>query len=85
MASVDDLMVGHDYLADAGHTPFWGVGRHVLGSQVFDYWLDPNGFELEHWTDGDQLKASDGGGIASLAELLSVQWGMKMPPLPEPI
>ncbi|CAM4187592.1 VOC domain-containing protein [Novosphingobium lubricantis] len=85
VASVDDLMVGHDYLADAGHTPFWGVGRHVLGSQVFDYWLDPNGFELEHWTDGDQLKASDGGGIASLAELLSVQWGMKMPPLPEPI
>lgn len=85
VAGVDDLMAGHDYLAEAGHTPLWGVGRHVLGSQVFDYWLDPYGFELEHWTDGDQLKASDGGGVASLEQLLAVQWGMKMPPLPQPI
>lgn len=84
VAGVDDLMAGHDFLTEAEHTPLWGVGRHVLGSQVFDYWLDPHGFELEHWTDGDQLKTSDGGGVASMEELLSVQWGMPMPPLPGP-
>ncbi|QUD90218.1 VOC family protein [Phenylobacterium montanum] len=79
---LDDLMVGHDYLERAGHKPYWGVGRHVLGSQVFDYWLDPWGHEIEHWTDGDKMRAADGGGIGSLAQLLNVQWGMHMPPIP---
>ena len=32
-----------------------GVGRHVLGAQVFDYWRDPWGHVLEHFTDGDLL------------------------------
>ena len=32
---------------------YWGMGRHFLGSQVFDYWLDINGNEFEHYTDGD--------------------------------
>lgn len=26
------------WLASKGYTPSWGVGRHILGSQVFDYW-----------------------------------------------
>lgn len=30
-----------------------GVGRHILGSQVFDYWQDPSGFKIEHYADGD--------------------------------
>jgi hypothetical protein len=25
----------------------------VLGSQLFDYWYDPDGMEFEHYTDGD--------------------------------
>jgi len=79
---LDDLMAGHDHLKKKGYEQLWGVGRHVLGSQVFDYWLDPWGHEIEHWTDGDQLRASDGGGVASVQELMGVQWGMPMPPLP---
>tara|TARA_A100001391_G_scaffold119260_1_gene81180 strand:- start:26907 stop:27815 length:909 start_codon:yes stop_codon:yes gene_type:complete len=78
-AGVDDLMVGHDYLASKGHKANWGIGRHILGSQVFDYWSDPYGHEVEHWTDGDQLKASDGSGAAGMDVVLGVQWGMKMP------
>lgn len=31
----------------------WGVRRHLLGSQIFDYWYDPSGFTIEHYTDGD--------------------------------
>ena len=31
----------------------WGIGRHIQGSQVFDYWRDPFGNKIEHWTDGD--------------------------------
>lgn len=36
---------------------FWGIGRHILGSQVFDYWYDPFGFEFEHYADGDVYTA----------------------------
>ena len=79
---IDDLMAGHDHLAAAGYDHQWGVGRHFLGSQIFDYWRDPFGNELEHWTDGDQLSAADPPGIASMEELVGVQWGMAMPPLP---
>ena len=41
VADLDDLMRGHQRLKDAGRQAEWGVGRHVLGSQVFDYWRDP--------------------------------------------
>ncbi len=82
---LDDLMAGHDHLKAAGYTPSWGIGRHILGSQVFDYWRDPHGFEIEHWTDGDQLRASDAPGKAGMEQVLGVQWGMQMPgPPPMP-
>lgn len=78
---LDDLMLGHDHLAARGRTAAWGVGRHLLGSQIFDYWRDPWGHELEHWTDGDLFTAADGGNTASLADLLGVQWGQPFPGL----
>lgn len=34
----DVEVLGHDYLRDQGYQNCWGVGRHVLGSQIFDYW-----------------------------------------------
>jgi catechol 2,3-dioxygenase-like lactoylglutathione lyase family enzyme len=80
VADLDDLMRGHDHLAAAGRTPAWGVGRHLLGSQVFDYWRDPFGYKLEHWTDGDLFTADDGSNILSVQDLLAVQWGQPMPP-----
>lgn len=81
VADIDDLMTGHDHLKQAGWCSFWGVGRHLLGSQVFDYWKDPWGHEIEHWTDGDQLRTADGGGIVGLAEVLGGQWGPPNPVL----
>jgi catechol 2,3-dioxygenase-like lactoylglutathione lyase family enzyme len=75
----DDLMTGHDRLKLAQHQPHWGVGRHVLGSQIFDYWRDPWGHTLEHWTDGDLLTAADGSNVSNLPELMAVQWGATMP------
>ncbi len=77
---LDDLMGGHSHLAAADRTPAWGVGRHLLGSQVFDYWRDPWGNTLEHWTDGDLFTADDPSNVASLADLMGVQWGPAMPP-----
>lgn len=75
----DDLMCGHNHLKAAGRVASWGVGRHILGSQIFDYWKDPWGNELEHWTDGDLFAAEDGSHKASLHDLLGVQWGQPHP------
>ncbi|MBP6012936.1 MAG: VOC family protein [Alphaproteobacteria bacterium] len=80
VADFDDLMSGHDVLKEKAYTHQWGIGRHYLGSQIFDYWKDPWGHTLEHWTDGDLLTASWGSRDSSLPELAGVQWGMKMPP-----
>lgn len=80
VADLDDLMLGHQRLKDAGRRSEWGVGRHILGSQVFDYWRDPWGHTLEHWTDGDLFTAADGSGVATLQDLLGAQWGPPAPP-----
>jgi len=79
VVDVDDLMAGHERLTEGGWKAEWGVGRHLLGSQVFDYWKDPWGHMLEHWTDGDLFTAADGSRVAPLPELLAVQWGPTPP------
>lgn len=76
---LDDLMLGHAHLRAKKRTAAWGVGRHILGSQIFDYWKDPWGFELEHWTDGDRFTAADGSNMATVTDLLAVQWGAPHP------
>lgn len=79
VANFDDLMLGHDHLKTKGRNQAWGVGRHVMGSQIFDYWKDPWGHELEHWTDGDLLTASDPPRKMPFQSLLEVQWGAPNP------
>ena len=81
VANIDDLMLGHTYLKQHQRTPAWGVGRHILGSQIFDYWQDPWGHELEHWTDGDLFTSADGSNKSTMQELLAVQWGPLHPML----
>lgn len=79
VANLDDLMLGHQHLKAKGREATWGVGRHVMGSQVFDYWNDPWGRELEHWTDGDLLTAEDPPIVSGFDALLAVQWGSPHP------
>lgn len=80
VADMDDLMAGKDYLTRAGHSHRWGVGRHYLGGQVFDYWSDPWGNYIEHWTDGDLYTADVPMKVADLETALGVQWGPATPP-----
>jgi len=51
----DQQLIGHEWLTSKGYRPSWGVGRHVLGSQIFDYWFDSSGHHVEHYADGDVL------------------------------
>lgn len=71
----DALMQGHYDLKKAGHKHSFVVGKHILGSQVFDYWKDPDGFVLEHFTDGDLFNESNGSHKRGPGDLLGTLWG----------
>ncbi|MBA5639139.1 VOC family protein [Duganella sp. LX20W] len=58
VVDLDALGQGHNVLRANGHRHMWGIGRHVLGSQLFDYWYDPDGMEFEHYADGDVFTAA---------------------------
>jgi hypothetical protein len=34
----DTQVLGHDWLRHKGWENCWGVGRHIMGSQIFNYW-----------------------------------------------
>ncbi len=75
VADFDDLMRGNTHLAGAGYKHQWGIGRHILGSQIYDYWMDPWGHMVEHWTDGDLFNHRTPPNTASLTDLIGSQWG----------
>ena len=52
---LDALAAGGEYLREQGYFRSWGIGRHIQGSQIFDYWRDPDGFLVEHFADGDMF------------------------------
>lgn len=77
VADFDEQLIGHEYLAKRGYESVWGVGRHILGSQIFDYWKDPSGFKIEHYADGD-LVNEDTPTTREVVGPLSV-WGPELP------
>jgi catechol 2,3-dioxygenase-like lactoylglutathione lyase family enzyme len=77
---IDDVCMGHDYLKGFGkYEHMWGIGRHLLGSQVYDYWSDPWGHVHEHWADSDRLNLASGSNLMSADEALRSQWGEAPP------
>ncbi|HEV8016507.1 MAG TPA: VOC family protein [Stellaceae bacterium] len=76
----DDVMMGHEHLRNQNkYRHMWGIGRHRLGSQVYDYWCDPWGRVHEHWTDSDVLNARTPAGLAEAGKGTYAQWGESMP------
>ncbi len=55
VGNLDDLMSGREHLKRNKYRNVWGVGRHFLGGQIFDYWKSPFGLIHEHWTDTDLI------------------------------
>jgi hypothetical protein len=77
---VDAVFKDHEYIARLGkYEHMWGVGRHLLGSQVYDYWCDPWGRVHERWADTDRLNARTPGNLLSAEEGLVSQWGEDPP------
>jgi len=77
VADFDTQLIGHDWLAKRGWKSVWGVGRHILGSQIFDYWEDSSGFKIEHYADGDVVNCETKA-RREVAGAISV-WGPELP------
>ncbi|MEU0531610.1 VOC family protein [Amycolatopsis tolypomycina] len=75
VADLDALAAGGEYLREHGYHHSWGIGRHVEGSQLFDYWRDPDGFMVEHFSDGDLFDNTVEPGWAPLTSSGLAQWG----------
>ena len=76
----DAVHIGNQWLHNKGYVSEWGVGRHLLGSQVFDYWRSPYGHIFEHYADGDLLTSDvKPGDYAATPENLA-QWGPELAP-----
>jgi catechol-2,3-dioxygenase len=77
---LDALGQGQQVLKANGHRHMWGIGRHVLGSQLFDYWYDADGFEFEHYTDGDVFTADHETRYVPFGPASIWAWGDDVPP-----
>lgn len=79
MQDVDAVFGAHDFLEARGYRLECGVGRHLVGSQIFDYWHDPFGFRVEHYTDGDVANDRYQPVRYAVAADETTQWGMQPP------
>lgn len=75
VCDLDALAAGGEYLTEQGYFRSWGIGRHIQGSQLFDYWRDPDGFMVEHFTDGDLFDSTLQPGWAPFTASGLAQWG----------
>jgi catechol 2,3-dioxygenase-like lactoylglutathione lyase family enzyme len=75
VADLDTLAAGGEHLREQGYVRSWGIGRHIQGSQIFDYWRDPDGFLVEHYADGDLFDSTLEPGWAPMTASGLAQWG----------
>jgi hypothetical protein len=75
VADLDALAAGGQYLKDQGFHRSWGIGRHIEGSQIFDYWRDLDGLLVEHYADGDVFDCTLDPGWSPLTASGLAQWG----------
>lgn len=76
---LDSVGLGQQVLKQKGYTHAWGIGRHIHGSQIFDYWRDPDGDQFEHFADGDVFTSDVETGYHPLNTSGLYQWGADLP------
>lgn len=79
VVDADAVGMGQRVLRERGWRHAWGIGRHILGSQIFDYWQDPWGDKHEHYCDGDLFTADRPTGHHPVSREAMAQWGPVMP------
>ncbi|KQP22141.1 2,4,5-trihydroxytoluene oxygenase [Pseudorhodoferax sp. Leaf267] len=77
---LDTQAMGSEWLGRQGWKRTWGIGRHIYGSQIFDYWFDPSGNIAEHFTDGDLVRPGSEPQLVPLDDASLYVWGPPMRP-----
>ena len=75
LTDMDAVVAAGEVLRRQHYHHTWGVGRHILGSQIFDYWRDPAGDMFEHYADGDLFDAEFPTGYHAFGSQTLHQWG----------
>ena len=75
VGDLDALAAGGEYLRESGFQRSWGIGRHIEGSQIFDYWRDADGLLVEHFADGDLFDNTLEPGWSPMTASGLAQWG----------
>lgn len=75
----DTQALGHQWLAEKGYKSVWGIGRHILGSQIFDYWWDVSGNMIEHYADGDLVNFETPMAFGPAGHAGLAAWGPEVP------
>ncbi|KAM5350211.1 hypothetical protein ACJ41O_006716 [Fusarium nematophilum] len=75
----DSELMGHNWLEKNGYSLVWGVGRHFLGSQIFDYWFDPDQMVVEHYADGDMVNSKTPVDRVAASPKATAIWGPSIP------
>jgi catechol 2,3-dioxygenase-like lactoylglutathione lyase family enzyme len=75
VADLDTVAAGGEFLRERGYQRAWGIGRHIQGSQIFDYWRDPDSVMVEHFADGDMFDNTVEVGWAPMTASGLSQWG----------
>jgi catechol 2,3-dioxygenase-like lactoylglutathione lyase family enzyme len=78
VTDLDAVAAGGEYLLRRGYERAWGIGRHILGSQIFDYWRDPDKLTVEHFTDGDLFDSTVEPGWTPMTASGLSQWGPRV-------
>ncbi|MDP3895537.1 MAG: VOC family protein, partial [Mesorhizobium sp.] len=76
---LDAVEMGQQIMMAKRYVHAWGVGRHLLGSQIFDYWRDPWRQKHEHYADGDLFDADHPPGYHLMDREGLYQWGPDLP------
>lgn len=71
--------IAHRWLGQQGWEANWGVGRHPLGSHVFDVWFDPDRYRWETFSDTDVVDASQQPGNHDIHESQMDIWSSDPP------
>ena len=75
----DTQALGHEWLMKKGYELVWGLGRHLIGSQLFDYWWDTSKFMVEHYIDGDVVNDQTPVGVGPAGDAGLAAWGPEVP------
>lgn len=76
---VDDIFFGLHAMEGGSHDHVRGIGRHALGSQIFNYWMSPFGQMHEHWHSSEKMNAESGSNSVKIGSGMAHDTGEKPP------